>query len=125
MRRQHIDELEEQLKETRDEIRIKSAAISYPDCIGLIVYHKKYGTGTVEELIDKRMNVYFGEYDIKRFNFPDAFVKGYLQIKNRSIMRKFMQSDQIEKSLIALREREQQLEEELLTIDDRQDKAGE
>ena len=36
-----------------------------------------------------------------------------------------MQNDQIEKSLIALREREQQIEEELLTINDQPDKAGE
>ena len=125
MRQQHIDELEEQLRQIKDEIQIKSASIYYPECTGLIVYHKKYGTGTVEQLIDKRMNVYFGEYEIKRFNFPDAFVKGYLQIKDGSIMRKFMQSDQLEKSLIALREREQQLEKELMTINDWQDKAGE
>ena len=125
MRQQHIDELEEQLRQIKDEIQIKSASIYYPECTGLIVYHKKYGTGTVEQLIDKRMNVYFGEYEIKRFNFPDAFVKGYLQIKDGSIMRMFMQSDQLEKSLIALRKREQQLEKELMTINDWQDKAGE
>ena len=118
MRQQRIDNLEEKLNKMREEIQIKTDAVAYPDCEGVIVHHKKFGTGTVDKLEDKRMTVEFETEGTKKFIFPDAFVRGFLQPKNDSLMEKVKQSNQIEKELIALRDLEKQLEGELASIEE-------
>ena len=116
MRQQHIDDLEEKLNTTREEIQIKTDAISYPDCEGVIVHHKKYGIGIVDGLEGNRMTVEFETEGTKKFNYPDAFVRGFLQPEDDSILEQVKQNDQIEKELSVLREQEKQIEEELASI---------
>jgi hypothetical protein len=53
---------------------------------------------------------------IKKFNFPDAFVRGFLQPEDDSILEQVKRNNQIEKELIVLREQEKQIEEELASI---------
>ena len=118
MRQQRIDDLEEKLKKTRDEIQIKAAAVSYPDCIGLIVYHKKFGIGNIVEFNGKLITVSFVTDKTRQFKFPDAFVRGFLQPEDDSILEQVKRNDQIEKELSALRELEKQLEGELSSIEE-------
>jgi len=54
---------------------------------------------------------------IKKFNFPDAFVRGFLQPEDDSILEQVKRNDQIEKELSVLRELEKQLERKLSSID--------
>ena len=104
MRQQRIDDLEEKLKKTRDEIQIKAAAVSYPDCIGLIVYHKKFGIGNIVEFNGKLITVSFVTDKTRQFKFPDAFVRGFLQPEDDSILEHVKWNDQLEKEVITLRD---------------------
>lgn len=47
---------------------------------GQIVIHKIYNEGIIDEIDDKTIRIKFG-YDIKTFEFPKAFIDGYLIIK--------------------------------------------
>ena len=118
MRQQRIDDLEEKLKKTRDEIQIKAAAVSYPDCIGLIVYHKKFGIGNIVEFNGKLITVSFVTDKTRQFKFPDAFVRGFLQPEDDSILEQVKRNDQLEKEVITLRDLEKQLEGELSSIEE-------
>lgn len=118
MRQQRIDDLEEKLKKTRDEIQIKAAAVSYPDCIGLIVYHKKFGIGNIVEFNGKLITVSFVTDKTRQFKFPDAFVRGFLQQGDDSILEQVKRNDQLEKEVITLRDLEKQLEGELSSIEE-------
>ena len=120
VRQQRIDQLEEQLKKISDEIQIKSAIVSYPDCIGLTVCNERHGIGIVKELADKRIAVDFETVGRKLYIFHDAFVKGKLQIENDSFIEQVKQMDQIEKSLITLKEQERKITEELRMLENKE-----
>ena len=113
MKQQHIDELEEQLNNIRDEIRLKAAAVISPDCKGASVLHKKFGTGTINEILDNRMTVDFEKSGSKTFKFPDAFISGFLQPVDSSIMVQLKKNEQLKKEMITLGDKAKRIEEEL------------
>lgn len=47
--------------------------------VASVVYHKAYGEGTVSQISDGKIYVKFGEKQ-RIFQYPDAFVKGWLSI---------------------------------------------
>ena len=117
MRQQHINDLEEQLKSINKEIQIKANAVTFPNCVGLIVFHKKFGTGIIDEFIDNRITVDFETAGSKMFQFPDAFIGGFLKPEDDSLMEQLKRNDQIEKDLIILQGQVKQIEAELSLVD--------
>lgn len=113
MERKHIYDLEEQLSEAIDEIKVKSELICMPNCNGIEVYHKKYGTGQVINITENRLSVAFENDDIRKFEYPDAFADGYLQPTDTAIMRQFQKNKILKKEIVSLKEKVKQIRKEL------------
>ena len=117
MRQQRVDDLEEKLSEVNRQIELKSGQLSSPECQGCKIHHKTFGSGVAKEVDGTRLLALFDEVGPKMFIFPDAFVKGYLQPEDRSIMEQFEGNSILERELAALREQEEKLREELVAVD--------
>ena len=117
MKQQHIDDLEERLSEVSKQIELKTGQLSSPECLGGRVHHKKFGHGEVKEVEGARLVILFDDAGSKLFKYPDAFVNGFLQPEDSSIMEQFERNSVLESELAALREQEKKLREELAAID--------
>lgn len=65
-----------------------------PDLTGETVQHKKYGSGRVTSCGDGRIEVDFGKL-ARKFQYPDAFAKGYLSTENEADQKKFQENADI------------------------------
>ena len=117
MKQQRIADLEEQLIKVNRRIEMKSGQMVLPECLGYKVHHKKYGAGEVKEVDGTRLVVVFDDFGAKLFKYPDAFVKGFLQPEDSSIMEQFERNIVIESELTTLREQESKIQEELAVVD--------
>ena len=116
MKQQHIDALEERLSQVSKQIELKTGQLSSPECLGGRVHHKKFGHGEVKEVEGSRLVILFDDVGPKLFKYPDAFVNGYLQPEDATIMEQFERNSVLERELVALREQEEKLREELTVV---------
>ena len=116
MKQQHIDDLEEKLSEVNKQIELKTGQLSSPDCLGCRVHHKKFGYGEVKEVEGARLVILFDDVGSKLFKYPDAFVNGYLQLEDATIMEQFGRNQTLENELVSLREQAEKIQQELAGV---------
>lgn len=68
-----ITELEQKVEIQQDELD----TIGYPDALGLLVNHKKYGAGLITEYTGRTIHVVFSKKEVE-MQFPEAFAQGFL-----------------------------------------------
>ena len=83
--------------------------------INMEVNHTKFGKGIVVNFYDKKLEVDFKELGIKKFNYPDAFIKNFLTCDNTQI-------NEQTKELIQLYAEKANLENKILKIESKIDK---
>lgn len=88
-------EEEDRLKARRDIVTSRLDALNQdvelPDPSGMTVQHKRYGTGSVTACADGRIEVSFSS-GVRKFQFPDAFARGFLSTEDPANMEKFRSS---------------------------------
>lgn len=79
--------VEERLKELGDDVKL-------PNPVGEKVKHKSFGDGVVSNYEDGRIEIEFGDVT-KKFQYPDAFSKGFLSSDNDNYMHQFQENADI------------------------------
>ncbi len=103
-------------KECRRQKQIKTSQLSSPECLGCRVHHKKFGDGEVKEVEGARLVILFDDVGSKLFKYPDAFVNGYLQTEDATIMEQFGRNQALENDLVSLREQAEEIRQELAGV---------
>ncbi len=99
--RKRLEELELSVEEVQaEQADLEHSLQIVPDMTGLTVFHKKFGTGTVAACTDSKVAVRFGIGE-REFQFPAAFLSGFLTPENRIYTELFEKNAQIKKQLDA------------------------
>lgn len=60
--------------------------------------------------------ILFDDVGSKLFKYPDAFVNGYLQTEDATIMEQFGRNQALENDLVSLREQAEEIRQELAGV---------
>ena len=116
MRQQKIDDLEEKLAGIEKEIAEKASLIRQPEIAGLQVHHKKFGTGQIEQLEGTRITVNFEKEGLKLFQYPSAFQRGFLQLKDASVIHQMRMNEEIEQELDSLQKQAESFRADISSV---------
>lgn len=108
--REERDSLMDKLLAVEERLQTLGTDFELPDPVGEKVTHKTFGEGVITACNDGRMNIDFGNA-VKKFQYPDAFAKGFLITENAAYMSRFQEKADM------MTER-RQLEREKLRLED-------
>ena len=113
--REERENLMDRLLDVEDRLRKLSADVELPDPVGSSVEHKTFGSGIVKSCSGGKIEVEFPA-GIKKFQYPDAFARGFLKSDDESVMQKFKENADIVTERRNLRQEQTQLEDSLRHI---------
>lgn len=95
--RQMRETLQIEITEKENNLRdMEDISIDLPDITGECLQHKKFGNGVIISCMRNVLSVDFlGEN--KNFQYPDAFLQGYLILENNLSYDKIVQIDRVKK----------------------------
>lgn len=110
---QHIEELQDRISELDSRIQENEEGIQDVVVIGSSVKHKKWGSGVVCEGSETSITVEFAADGRKKFQWPGAFLNGFLQPDDQGISEVLKRNQELEQENSILWEERKQVEKEL------------
>ena len=110
---QHIEELQDKLSEVTNKIEEKTAKIQKIDIIGSAVNHKKWAAGEVCDSNETSVTVEFESVGQKKFQYPGAFLAGFLQPEDPVLLETLKQNQVLEQENVLLKQEKEEIEKEL------------